>query len=137
MDFKPGGALCHLLATVYKFKVEQGWRRFDFQVSKVWFGETSLHFTSPLTTNRTCTPDLLLYSHAVNLCCYSSSPNYYYWYNMYMKCFHIARVVCLFCGDYKVNYMPSTQFMCTYLSTFLFGQYPDPIWYTYINGLYK
>uniref|UniRef100_A0A2H8TXF6 SWI/SNF complex subunit SMARCC2 n=1 Tax=Melanaphis sacchari TaxID=742174 RepID=A0A2H8TXF6_9HEMI len=35
MDFKPGGALCHLLATVYKFKVEQGWRRFDFQVSKV------------------------------------------------------------------------------------------------------
>ncbi|VVC40429.1 Homeobox domain-like,BRCT domain,SMARCC, N-terminal,SANT/Myb domain,SWIRM domain,SANT domain,SMARCC [Cinara cedri] len=34
MDFKPGGALCHLLATVYKFKVEQGWRRFDFQVSK-------------------------------------------------------------------------------------------------------
>lgn len=36
LDFKPGGALCHLLATVYKFKSEQGWRRFDFQVSKVW-----------------------------------------------------------------------------------------------------
>lgn len=35
MDFKPGGALCHILATVYKFKNEQGWRRFDFQVSKV------------------------------------------------------------------------------------------------------
>lgn len=34
MDFKPGGALCHILATVYKFKNEQGWRRFDFQVSK-------------------------------------------------------------------------------------------------------
>ncbi|XP_050420804.1 SWI/SNF complex subunit SMARCC2 isoform X2 [Adelges cooleyi] len=31
LDFKPGGALCHLLATVYKFKVDQGWRRFDFQ----------------------------------------------------------------------------------------------------------
>lgn len=31
MDFKPGGALCHILAAVYKFKSEQGWRRFDFQ----------------------------------------------------------------------------------------------------------
>lgn len=31
MDFKPGGALCHILASVYKFKSEQGWRRFDFQ----------------------------------------------------------------------------------------------------------
>lgn len=31
LDFKPGGALCHILATVYKFKSEQGWRRFDFQ----------------------------------------------------------------------------------------------------------
>ncbi|KAG8282287.1 SWI SNF, matrix associated, actin dependent regulator of chromatin, sub c, member 2 [Homalodisca vitripennis] len=31
LDMKPGGALCHLLATVYKFKSEQGWRRFDFQ----------------------------------------------------------------------------------------------------------
>ena len=35
-DFKPGGALCHILATVYRFKSEQGWRRFDFQVGKVW-----------------------------------------------------------------------------------------------------
>ncbi|KAK9509493.1 hypothetical protein O3M35_006800 [Rhynocoris fuscipes] len=34
MDFKPGGSLCHILATVYKYKSEQGWRRFDFQVSK-------------------------------------------------------------------------------------------------------
>jgi len=33
LDFKPGGALCHILATVYKFKSDQGWRRFDFQVS--------------------------------------------------------------------------------------------------------
>ncbi|XP_063222467.1 SWI/SNF complex subunit SMARCC2 isoform X2 [Bacillus rossius redtenbacheri] len=31
LDFKPGGALCHILATVYKFKSDQGWRRFDFQ----------------------------------------------------------------------------------------------------------
>ncbi|XP_046396705.1 SWI/SNF complex subunit SMARCC1 isoform X2 [Ischnura elegans] len=31
LDFKPGGALCHILATVYKFKTDQGWRRFDFQ----------------------------------------------------------------------------------------------------------
>ncbi|CAB0011165.1 unnamed protein product [Nesidiocoris tenuis] len=34
LDFKPGGALCHLLAAVYKYKSEQGWRRFDFQVKK-------------------------------------------------------------------------------------------------------
>ncbi|XP_076330972.1 SWI/SNF complex subunit SMARCC2-like [Tachypleus tridentatus] len=31
MDFRPGGALCHILAAVYKFKSDQGWRRFDFQ----------------------------------------------------------------------------------------------------------
>lgn len=35
LDMKSGGALCHILATVFKFKSEQGWRRFDFQVSKV------------------------------------------------------------------------------------------------------
>lgn len=35
LDFKPGGALCHILAAVFRFKSEQGWRRFDFQVSKV------------------------------------------------------------------------------------------------------
>lgn len=33
-DFKPGGGLCHILATVYKFKSEQLWRRFDFQSKK-------------------------------------------------------------------------------------------------------
>ncbi|XP_036411448.1 SWI/SNF complex subunit SMARCC1-like isoform X1 [Megalops cyprinoides] len=31
LDFKPGGALCHILGSVYKFKSEQGWRRFDLQ----------------------------------------------------------------------------------------------------------
>lgn len=35
MDFKPGGALCHILATAYKFKSDQGWRRFDMQAGKV------------------------------------------------------------------------------------------------------
>uniref|UniRef100_W5LBX2 SWI/SNF related BAF chromatin remodeling complex subunit C1b n=1 Tax=Astyanax mexicanus TaxID=7994 RepID=W5LBX2_ASTMX len=30
-DMKPGGALCHILGSVYKFKTEQGWRRFDLQ----------------------------------------------------------------------------------------------------------
>ena len=33
-DFKPGGGLCHILSAVYKFKSEQGWRRFDFQSRK-------------------------------------------------------------------------------------------------------
>ncbi|GIY78501.1 hypothetical protein CEXT_591981 [Caerostris extrusa] len=28
LDFRPSGALCHILASVYKFKSEQGWRRF-------------------------------------------------------------------------------------------------------------
>lgn len=32
LDFKPAGGLCHILSTVYKFKSDQGWRRFDFQV---------------------------------------------------------------------------------------------------------
>uniref|UniRef100_A0A672N7U5 SWI/SNF related BAF chromatin remodeling complex subunit C2 n=1 Tax=Sinocyclocheilus grahami TaxID=75366 RepID=A0A672N7U5_SINGR len=30
LDFKSGGALCHILAAAYKFKSDQGWR-FDFQ----------------------------------------------------------------------------------------------------------
>ncbi|XP_014898473.1 SWI/SNF complex subunit SMARCC1b [Poecilia latipinna] len=31
LDLQPGGGLCHILGTAYKFKVEQGWRRFDLQ----------------------------------------------------------------------------------------------------------
>uniref|UniRef100_A0A668AC44 SWI/SNF related BAF chromatin remodeling complex subunit C2 n=1 Tax=Myripristis murdjan TaxID=586833 RepID=A0A668AC44_9TELE len=31
LDFKSGGALCHILAAAFKFKSDQGWRRFDFQ----------------------------------------------------------------------------------------------------------
>ncbi|XP_048058192.1 SWI/SNF complex subunit SMARCC1b isoform X1 [Megalobrama amblycephala] len=30
-DLRPGSALCHILGSVYKFKTEQGWRRFDLQ----------------------------------------------------------------------------------------------------------
>ncbi|KAL6099900.1 uncharacterized protein ACO6RY_01621 [Pungitius sinensis] len=29
LDLRPGGGLCHILGTAYKFKAEQGWRRFD------------------------------------------------------------------------------------------------------------
>ncbi|XP_065344355.1 SWI/SNF complex subunit SMARCC2 isoform X2 [Cloeon dipterum] len=31
LDFKPGGALCHIFAAAFKFRTDQGWRRFDFQ----------------------------------------------------------------------------------------------------------
>ncbi|XP_051526419.1 SWI/SNF complex subunit SMARCC1-like isoform X2 [Myxocyprinus asiaticus] len=31
LDLRPAGALCHILGSVYKFKTEQGWRRFDLQ----------------------------------------------------------------------------------------------------------
>uniref|UniRef100_A0A7N8Y6Z1 SWI/SNF related BAF chromatin remodeling complex subunit C1b n=1 Tax=Mastacembelus armatus TaxID=205130 RepID=A0A7N8Y6Z1_9TELE len=31
MDLRPGGGLCHILGTAYKFKADQGWRRFDLQ----------------------------------------------------------------------------------------------------------
>ncbi|KAG7309304.1 hypothetical protein JYU34_005246 [Plutella xylostella] len=34
MDMKPGGALCTALATMFRFKAEQRWRKFDFQVGK-------------------------------------------------------------------------------------------------------
>lgn len=30
-DLRPGGGLCHILGTAYKFKFDQGWRRFDLQ----------------------------------------------------------------------------------------------------------
>jgi len=31
MDFTASGSLCHVLSCAFKFKVDQGWRRFDFQ----------------------------------------------------------------------------------------------------------
>lgn len=31
MDHRSGGGLCYILGTAYKFKAEQGWRRFDLQ----------------------------------------------------------------------------------------------------------
>merc|ERR1712193_8742 len=31
MDFSASGSLCHVLSSAFKFKVDQGWRRFDFQ----------------------------------------------------------------------------------------------------------
>lgn len=34
MDFKPGGALCVILAAMYRFKSEQRWRKFDFTINK-------------------------------------------------------------------------------------------------------
>ncbi|KAJ2954767.1 hypothetical protein O0L34_g3070 [Tuta absoluta] len=34
MDMKPGGALSQVLATMFRFKSEQRWRKFDFQVGK-------------------------------------------------------------------------------------------------------
>ena len=30
-DFNPDGGLCHILAAMFKYKNEQGWRRFDLQ----------------------------------------------------------------------------------------------------------
>ena len=42
MDFKPGGALCIILSTMYRFKSEQRWRKFDFTVSKVSVGMKSI-----------------------------------------------------------------------------------------------
>lgn len=29
-DLSPGGALCHIMATAFRVKTEQSWRRFDF-----------------------------------------------------------------------------------------------------------
>ena len=34
MDFKSGGAVCHMLGAAYRYKIDQGWRRFDVQVGK-------------------------------------------------------------------------------------------------------
>ncbi|XP_053718249.1 SWI/SNF complex subunit SMARCC1b isoform X1 [Synchiropus splendidus] len=31
LDLRPGGGLCYILGSAYKFKAEQGWRRFDLQ----------------------------------------------------------------------------------------------------------
>ncbi|XP_063921473.1 SWI/SNF complex subunit SMARCC2-like [Zophobas morio] len=34
LDFKPGGSLCHMLLTAYKFKSEHNWRRFEIPTGK-------------------------------------------------------------------------------------------------------
>lgn len=46
MDFQPGGALCVILSSMYRFKSEQRWRKFDFTASKV----SDLNFSQPLET---------------------------------------------------------------------------------------
>ncbi|XP_015787255.1 SWI/SNF complex subunit SMARCC2 [Tetranychus urticae] len=33
LDTKPGGGLCHILGTMFKFKFDQGWRKFDLQAT--------------------------------------------------------------------------------------------------------
>lgn len=35
LDFKPGGGLCVILATMYRFKSEQRWRKFEFPTKQV------------------------------------------------------------------------------------------------------
>lgn len=35
LDFKPAGALCVILATMYRFKSEQRWRKFEFPTKQV------------------------------------------------------------------------------------------------------
>ncbi|XP_003376150.1 conserved hypothetical protein [Trichinella spiralis] len=43
-DFEPGGGLCQILAAVYKFKVEQNWRKFDFQSPNKMERNTEMFF---------------------------------------------------------------------------------------------
>ena len=50
MDMKPGGSLCTVLATMFRFKSEQRWRKFDFQVGKVCTRTASL--TAPPSADR-------------------------------------------------------------------------------------
>lgn len=34
MDFKPGGALCHIFSVMYRTKFDQRWRKFEFNATK-------------------------------------------------------------------------------------------------------
>lgn len=34
LDFKPGGNLCHIFANMYRYKMEQKWKKFDFIMAK-------------------------------------------------------------------------------------------------------
>lgn len=34
MDFKPGGSLCHIFSTMYRYKADQRWRKFEFNLAK-------------------------------------------------------------------------------------------------------
>ncbi|XP_031624506.1 SWI/SNF complex subunit SMARCC2 isoform X2 [Contarinia nasturtii] len=34
LDFKPGGSLCHIFSNMYRYKADQRWRKFEFNVTK-------------------------------------------------------------------------------------------------------
>lgn len=34
LDFKDGGSLCHIFSNMYRYKAEQRWRKFEFNVTK-------------------------------------------------------------------------------------------------------
>lgn len=34
LDFKPGGSLCHIFSNMYRYKTDQRWRKFEFNVTK-------------------------------------------------------------------------------------------------------
>lgn len=34
LDFKPGGSLCHIFSVMYRYKVDQRWRKFEFNATK-------------------------------------------------------------------------------------------------------
>lgn len=34
MDFKPGGSLCQIFSNMYRYKTDQRWRKFEFNVTK-------------------------------------------------------------------------------------------------------
>lgn len=34
LDFKPGGSLCHIFSNMFRYKVDQRWRKFEFNVTK-------------------------------------------------------------------------------------------------------
>lgn len=34
LDFKPGGSLCQIFSNMYRYKTDQRWRKFEFNVTK-------------------------------------------------------------------------------------------------------
>lgn len=51
LDFRPGGSLCHIFSTMYRYKADQRWRKFEFNATKTQPKDTDPNIQLSLETS--------------------------------------------------------------------------------------